>query len=79
MLFNSIVCIILKFNKEIYIGNIEGTLTWGKCNFAASSSNINLSGSIICADCKDSKGNSHHSAIYLDNYISNIEGTLKVN
>ena len=62
-----------------YIGNIEGTLTWGKCNFAASSSNINLSGSIICADCKDSKGNSHHSAIYLDNYISNIEGTLKVN
>ena len=46
---------------------------------AASSSNINLSGSIICADCKDSKGKSHHSAIYLDNYISNIEGTLKVN
>ena len=59
-----------------YIGNIEGTLTWGESNFAGSSSNFSLSGAVLSAECSDSDGNTHHSSINLNNYISNQEGAL---
>ena len=63
-------------NLNNYIGNIEGTLTWGECNFAGSSSNFSLSGAVLSAECRDSDGNTHTSSINLNNYISNQEGAL---
>ena len=63
-------------NLNNYIGNIEGTLTWGESNFAGSSSNFSLSGAVLSAECSDSDGNTHHSSINLNNYISNQEGAL---
>lgn len=68
-----------EINLNNYIGNIEGTLTWGECNFTASSCNISLHGSTLSAACDDSNGISHYSSINLDDYISNIEGTLTAN
>ena len=72
-------------NLNNYIGNIEGTLTWGECNFAASSCNISLRYlyvvllSLLLAMILMELVISHYSSINLDNYISNIEGTLTAN
>lgn len=44
--------------------------------FSNSSSNIYLSGTNLCATCRDSQENEHTSSINLNNYIGNIEGTL---
>ena len=64
-------------NLNDYIGNIEGTLTWGCDNFTASSSGISLNGTVLSATCQDSNGGSHHSSLNLNQYICNNEGTLE--
>ena len=45
--------------------------------FGSTSTDIELSGTILNAMCQDSEGDYHNSNIDLDNYISNNEGKLE--
>ncbi len=46
-------------------------------NFVASCNGISISGSILSANCRDEKGNSHFTELDLNPHLANIDGALE--
>jgi hypothetical protein len=66
-----------------YIGNLDGTLSWGDKNFSKTCKNIapaqllSTRQLILVAECKTAAGDTYYpSEIELDSHIVNIDGTL---
>jgi hypothetical protein len=68
-----------------YIGNLDGTLSWGDKDFSKTCKNIGLAQLlstkqlILVADCQPAVGGDSYSPteIDLDAHLANIDGTLK--
>jgi len=71
-------------NLDQYIGNLDGTLSWGDKDFSKTCENIALAQLlfnkqlVVTAQCEKKDGISYEqSDIELDAHIANIDGTLK--
>lgn len=67
-----------------YIGNLDGTLSWGDKDFSKTCKNIapaqllSTKQLILVAECETAAGNTYYpSEIELDAHITNSDGTLK--
>lgn len=68
-----------------YIGNLDGTLSWGDHNFSQTCSDLGLAQSLIsrqfvlAGNCERAVGRNiySHSEIGLNDHIANIDGTLE--